>query len=367
MSLDLAGLAPKIAHLAERAAAAILDVYDSDFAVEHKDDRSPLTAADLASHHLIVEGLGALTPDLPVLSEESAGISWEARSRWSRYWLVDPLDGTREFVKRNGEFTVNIALIEDHVPILSVVQQPVGGELAAAWRGGGAWLGKPGEKAQRVKTRKRASPLVVAGSRSHASERETELLARTALSRLPARADEDRPLSVVDVCTGSGNVALAMAAADSRIRVLGIDISEEAIELADANARHLDLAGRARFLVRDLFAGLDEQVDRHSLDLITCNPPYITSANLAHLPSETRDHEPRLAFDGGAFGLDVISRVVAESPHWLRPGAALCFEVGAANGKFFAGRVGRNDRYESVEPIANEEGVVRVIVATTRA
>jgi release factor glutamine methyltransferase len=196
---------------------------------------------------------------------------------------------------------------------------------------------------------------------------ETELLARTALSRLPARADEDRPLSVVDVCTGSGNVALAMAAADSRIRVLGIDISEEAIELADANARHLDLAGRARFLVRDLFAGLDEQVDRHSLDLITCNPPYITSANLAHLPSETRDHEPRLAFDGGAFGLDVISRVVAESPHWLRPGAALCFEVGAANGKFFAGRVGRNDRYESVEPIANEEGVVRVIVATTRA
>ena len=196
---------------------------------------------------------------------------------------------------------------------------------------------------------------------------ETELLARTALSRLPARADEDRPLSVVDVCTGSGNVALAMAAADSRIRVLGIDISEEAIELADANARHLDLAGRARFLVRDLFAGLDEQVDRHSLDLITCNPPYITSANLAHLPSETRDHEPRLAFDGGAFGLDVISRVVAESPHWLRPGAALCFEVGAANGKFFAGRVGRNDRYASVEPIANEEGVVRVIVATTRA
>jgi len=178
MSLDLAGLAPKIAHLAERAAAAILAVYESDFAVEQKDDRSPLTAADLASHHLIVEGLGALTPDVPVLSEESAGIAWDARSRWSRYWLVDPLDGTREFVKRNGEFTVNIALIEDHVPVLGVVQQPVGGELAAAWRGGGTWLGKPGEKARRVTTRKRASPLVVAGSRSHASERETELLAR---------------------------------------------------------------------------------------------------------------------------------------------------------------------------------------------
>ena len=178
MSLDLAGFAHQIAHLAERAAVAILDVYDSDFAVEQKDDRSPLTAADLASHHIIVEGLGALTPDVPVLSEESAGIGWSARERWSRYWLVDPLDGTREFVKRNGEFTVNVALIEDHRPVLGIVQRPVGGELAAAWRGGGTWIGKPGEKARRVTTRKRESPLVVAGSRSHASERETEILAR---------------------------------------------------------------------------------------------------------------------------------------------------------------------------------------------
>jgi 3'(2'), 5'-bisphosphate nucleotidase len=178
VSLDLAGLAHQLAHLAERAAVAILDVYESDFAVEHKDDRSPLTAADLASHHIIVEGLGALTPEVPVLSEESAGIAWSARRRWSRYWLVDPLDGTREFVKRNGEFTVNIALIEDHEPVLGIVQRPVGGELAAAWRGGGTWIGRPGEKARHVTTRRRASPLVVAGSRSHASARETEILAR---------------------------------------------------------------------------------------------------------------------------------------------------------------------------------------------
>ena len=178
MSLDLAGLAHQLAYLAERAAAAILDVYESDFAVEHKDDRSPLIAADLASHHIIVEGLGALTPDVPVLSEESAGIAWAARERWSRYWLVDPLDGTREFVKRNGEFTVNIALIEDHEPVLGIVQQPVGGELAAAWRGGGTWIGTPGAKARRVTTRRRGAPLVVAGSRSHASERETEILSR---------------------------------------------------------------------------------------------------------------------------------------------------------------------------------------------
>ena len=178
MSIDHAALVPKVAYLAERAAAAILEVYESNFAVEQKHDRSPLTAADLASHHIVVEGLAALTPDVPVLSEESAGIAWSARQRWSRYWLVDPLDGTREFVKRNGEFTVNIALIEDHRPVLAVVQVPVGGELAAAWHGGGTWIGRPGEKARRVTTRQRATPLVVAGSRSHASAHETELLAR---------------------------------------------------------------------------------------------------------------------------------------------------------------------------------------------
>ena len=234
MSLDLAGLAPKIAHLAERAAAAILDVYESDFAVEQKDDRSPLTAADLASHHLIVEGLRALTPDLPVLSEESAGVSWDSRSRWSRYWLVDPLDGTREFVKRNGEFTVNIALIEDHVPVLSVVQQPVGGELAAAWRGGGVWIGKPGEKAQRVKTRKRASPLVVAGSRSHASERETELLARLGhCAKLPM---------------GSSLKFLRIAAADADLYIrLGPtsewDTAAGQCVLSEAGGAVLDLRG----------------------------------------------------------------------------------------------------------------------------
>ena len=178
MSIDHAALATKVAHLAERAAVAILDVYDSEFAVEQKDDRSPLTAADLASHHIIVEGLAALTPDVPILSEESSGIAWSTRSRWSRYWLVDPLDGTREFVKRNGEFTVNIALIEEQRPTLGVVQVPVTGELAAAWRGGGTWIGRPGEKARHVKTRRRTTPLVAAGSRSHASAHETELLAR---------------------------------------------------------------------------------------------------------------------------------------------------------------------------------------------
>lgn len=173
--------------LAREAGQAILDVYDSEFAVEHKEDRSPLTAADIAAHRVIVAGLVRLTPQLPVLSEESAEIPYLERARWTRYWLVDPLDGTREFVKRNGEFTVNIALIDQQRPVLGVVQAPVTGELWFAWAGGGAFgQSDTGGEARRLHTRPRASPLLVPGSRSHGSEREAQLLSRVGLyEKLP--------------------------------------------------------------------------------------------------------------------------------------------------------------------------------------
>ena len=105
------------------AGRAILEIYGRDFEVEFKADESPLTEADLASHHIIAEAL-AETP-FPVLSEESGTIPYDVRAGWETYWLVDPLDGTREFIKRNGEFTVNIALIEHGVPVLGVVYAPV--------------------------------------------------------------------------------------------------------------------------------------------------------------------------------------------------------------------------------------------------
>ncbi len=130
-----ADLRETVIAIAREAGAAIMDVYAGGFDVTHKDDASPLTAADLAAHRVIVEGLERLTPDLPVLSEESADVPWETRRHWASYWLVDPLDGTREFVKRNGEFTVNIALIHLGAPAMGVVQAPVGGEVWHAVRG----------------------------------------------------------------------------------------------------------------------------------------------------------------------------------------------------------------------------------------
>jgi 3'(2'), 5'-bisphosphate nucleotidase len=164
--------------IAREAAAAILQVYDQAFEVEHKADASPLTAADLAAHRIIVDGLERLTPGWPVLSEESADVSWETRRHWTHYWLVDPLDGTREFVKRNGEFTVNIALIDQGVSVFGVVLAPVGGALWHGTRGQEAYR-REGQTDVLLRTRAPATgTLRVAASRSHRDARTEAMLAR---------------------------------------------------------------------------------------------------------------------------------------------------------------------------------------------
>ena len=174
---DMDALREGIIALAREAAARILAIYGSDFAVEHKDDKSPLTAADMAAHHCIVAGLEQLAPDIPILSEESAeDVPALVRRQWRRLWLVDPLDGTREFVKRNGEFTVNIALIEDGVSTLAVVQAPVTGALWHATKHLGAFR-RDGDIDVALHTRRPATaPLRVAASRSHADPRTLALM-----------------------------------------------------------------------------------------------------------------------------------------------------------------------------------------------
>ena len=126
---DAAALHEELIEIVRRAGAEIMDVYATDFDVETKSDSSPVTQADLRAHAVIVAGLRGLAPEYPILSEESEPPEFEIRRTWSRYWLVDPLDGTREFVGRNGEFTVNIALIDGHRPVLGVVGVPVGDEV----------------------------------------------------------------------------------------------------------------------------------------------------------------------------------------------------------------------------------------------
>lgn len=135
-----AELMPRVVELARQAGAAILEIYrDADPKTEYKRDGSPLTQADLVSHNIVVEGLARLTPEWPVISEESQEVPFARRQPWQIFWLVDPLDGTKEFLRRSGEFTVNIALIENNRPLLGVVYAPAIGLLYYAAKGAGAW------------------------------------------------------------------------------------------------------------------------------------------------------------------------------------------------------------------------------------
>jgi 3'(2'), 5'-bisphosphate nucleotidase len=168
-----------VIEIAAEAGRKIMQVYATDFAVTHKDDLTPLTHADLAAHQTICEGLRRLTPDLPMLSEESAHIPFSERAAWRQYWLIDPLDGTREFIKRNGEFTVNIALIVEQCSVLGVVYAPVTGLCYFASRGHGAYKQAPGAAPQVIHARRYVGGrCAVAASRSHSGDSLRGFLAR---------------------------------------------------------------------------------------------------------------------------------------------------------------------------------------------
>jgi len=171
MDLDVEQrLLEELRELAEAAGEAIMGVYEGDFAVELKDDSSPLTDADRASHQVIRDGLQALKPVLPVLSEESPAEEVEDRAHWDCFWLVDPLDGTKEFVKRNGEFTVNIALIEHNRATLGVVLAPaLGIEYVGGLGSGARRRAADGPSVPIRVSTARPEPIRVVGSRSHPS------------------------------------------------------------------------------------------------------------------------------------------------------------------------------------------------------
>ncbi|MEH6543301.1 MAG: 3'(2'),5'-bisphosphate nucleotidase CysQ [Porticoccaceae bacterium] len=166
-----------VIELAVEAGAAILKVYEQDdFVVNTKDDDSPLTAADLAAHRVLAGGLRRLTPNIPVLSEEAEVPDFAERATWQRYWIIDPLDGTKEFVKRSGEFTVNVALIENQVPVLGVVYVPVTQLTYCGLAGVGAWR-RDSESTLAITTRSMsgrgasaAQPVSVVASRSHGAD-----------------------------------------------------------------------------------------------------------------------------------------------------------------------------------------------------
>jgi len=161
----------KVVKLAKDAGESILDIYNnpnSDFKL--KEDKSPLTVADIASHKIIVKGLKDLKPELPIISEEGSEIPFKVRSKWNRYWLVDPLDGTKEFLQKNGEFTVNISLIDNNRPILGVINIPVNDETYWGSESEGSFFQEGALKIKKIHVKnKYQGPIRIASSRSHPS------------------------------------------------------------------------------------------------------------------------------------------------------------------------------------------------------
>jgi 3'(2'), 5'-bisphosphate nucleotidase len=179
MTHDPGKLLLEVTALAREAGRAILEVYASSFSVQEKEDRSPLTEADLRSEKLILAGLRRIAPEIPVLSEESGQVPYATRKSWRRLWVVDPLDGTKEFVQRNGEFTVNIALVDDHRPVLGIVHAPALARDYYACEGVGAFRSDARAAGRAIRVARRGSgPVRVVGSRSHRGNSLDAFLAR---------------------------------------------------------------------------------------------------------------------------------------------------------------------------------------------
>jgi release factor glutamine methyltransferase len=204
---------------------------------------------------------------------------------------------------------------------------------------------------------------MLADPRALIPRKETELLATVAVDAAKQSAsNHERPI-IVDVCTGSGNVALAIAHHVESARVFGADLSDDAVALARDNARLLGLQNRVEFRSGDLLSPFDSDEFLGKVDVLTCNPPYINSAKVSTMSGEISDHEPRLAFDGGPLGIGILMKFTQQAPRFLRPGGWLAFEVGLGQGPALAKRLRANPLFTHVECHDGEQGALRVIVA----
>jgi len=204
---------------------------------------------------------------------------------------------------------------------------------------------------------------MLAGPGALVPRRETELLARAAIALAGEAASRQDGVRVVDVCTGSGNVALAIAQHVPTARVFAADLSEDAVALARCNAAHLGLQDRARFSAGDLLAPFDTAEFHGAVDVLTCNPPYISSAKVEQMHGEISQHEPHLAFDGGPFGVAILMRLLQDAPRFLRPRGWLAFEVGLGQGPAMVKRLEKSGVFADLNPKMDHNGAVRAIAA----
>jgi release factor glutamine methyltransferase len=204
---------------------------------------------------------------------------------------------------------------------------------------------------------------MLAGAEALVPRKETELLARAAIEKATAIAAESGACTVVDVCTGSGNIALSVAHHVTSARVFAADLSEPALDLARRNAKHLHLEQRVEFRAGDLLQPFANEAFLGRVDVLTCNPPYISSAGVERMPAEISAHEPKLAFDGGPLGIGILMRLVREAPSFVRPGGWLAFEVGLGQGPGLLKRLRTNAAFKEVFAVNDDSGAIRTLTA----
>ncbi|MCW9024278.1 MAG: peptide chain release factor N(5)-glutamine methyltransferase [Gammaproteobacteria bacterium] len=203
----------------------------------------------------------------------------------------------------------------------------------------------------------------LAGIEALVPRKETELLGNAALKLVNEILETQDKVRVIDVCTGSGNLALAIAKHVDNTEVYAADLSGEAVSLAQKNSAYLELEERVTFRVGDLIEPFSSNEFYNTVDLLMCNPPYISSGKLETMPEEIIEFEPSMAFDGGPFGIKIVNRLIKEAPEYVREGGWLAFEVGLGQGEPMIKRLGKNKNYTELREIKNDDGDVRAILA----
>ncbi len=204
---------------------------------------------------------------------------------------------------------------------------------------------------------------MIAGPQALIPRAETALLGQATLSKLREAATAQGRALVIDVCTGSGNLAVALAHAEPRATVHAADLSEEAVALARRNVEHLRLGARVQVYCGDFLAPFANEAFYGLVDVLVCNPPYISSGKVKTMPDEIASHEPSLAFDGGPFGIRMLQRLMREAPAFLRPGGWLAFEVGLGQGPAVLQWLGKMPEFERIETQVDAGGQVRAVLA----
>lgn len=198
-------------------------------------------------------------------------------------------------------------------------------------------------------------------SRALIPRKETEILGHAALNLCNKIQEQKEVVTVFDVCCGSGNLGLALASLNLKTKVYSSDLSKDAVDLTRENISFLRLEDRVKVSQSDLFSEFESPEFYEKVDLIVCNPPYISSSRVSKMDLEIRENEPTLAFDGGMIGLKVIQKLVQESPKYLRSGGWLVFEVGLGQGPFVTQMCEKSNLYSKIDSYPDEDGNVRVI------